>query len=52
MALSVVALVMCAVLVAAGLQRRGGLKRNATAALVCVVLIVGLAMLLTQLGWR
>ncbi len=51
-ALSAVALVMCAILVAAGLQHRGGVVANWRAAAIWLALIVGLAVLLTVLGVR
>jgi hypothetical protein len=50
-ALSAVALIMCAILVAAGIQRRGGFRGNARAAAIWAAIIVGLAVLLTALGW-
>ena len=52
MAVSIVALVMCAILVAAGIQHRGGFAANGRAAAIWAALIVGLALLLTTLGVR
>lgn len=49
-ALSAIALVLCAVLVAAGIRHHGGLSRNLRSAAIWVALIAGLAVLLTMWG--
>jgi ABC-type enterochelin transport system permease subunit len=52
MAVAAVALVMCAILVAAGVQHRGGFVANWRTAAIWVALIAGLAVLLTMMGVR
>jgi hypothetical protein len=51
-ALRAAALVMCAVLVAAALRRRGRFRGNAGMAVVWIVIIVALVLVFTRLGWR
>ena len=49
-AASVLALVLCAILVAAGIQHRGGFVANWQAAAIWAALLGGLAVLLSMLG--
>lgn len=48
---SAIALLMCAILVAAGLQHRGGWRANARSAMIWAAIIIGLAVAITALGW-
>jgi ABC-type enterochelin transport system permease subunit len=45
-----IALVMCAILVTAGIQHRGGFRANARLAAIWVAIIVGVTLLVRWLG--